>query len=96
MVREECSPAPGDGGQCQERHGYRQIGYESATQVSRNYARVFGLPPAEGAARILGGKREAPIASHLEDWLNRPVDISDWQLLANSVEKVGLSRLPAY
>ncbi len=31
-----------------------EVGYESATQFSRDYARVFGLPPAKDAARILG------------------------------------------
>jgi AraC-like DNA-binding protein len=30
-----------------------EVGYESATQFSRDYARVFGLPPARDAARIL-------------------------------------------
>lgn len=29
------------------------VGYESATQFSRDYARVFGLPPARDAERIL-------------------------------------------
>ncbi|VII91119.1 Transcriptional regulator, AraC family [Pseudomonas sp. FG-3G] len=31
-----------------------EVGYESATQFSRDYARVFGLPPARDAARIQG------------------------------------------
>lgn len=31
-----------------------EVGYESATQFSRDYARVFGLPPAKDAGRILG------------------------------------------
>lgn len=31
-----------------------EVGYESATQFSRDYARVFGLPPAQDAGRILG------------------------------------------
>lgn len=31
-----------------------EVGYESATQFSRDYARVFGLPPARDAARIMG------------------------------------------
>lgn len=30
-----------------------EVGYESATQFSRDYARVFGIPPARDAARIL-------------------------------------------
>ncbi|PHX41596.1 AraC family transcriptional regulator [Pseudomonas sp. NZIPFR-PS5] len=30
-----------------------EVGYESATQFSRDYARVFGLPPARDAGRIL-------------------------------------------
>jgi transcriptional regulator GlxA family with amidase domain len=30
-----------------------EVGYESATQFSRDYARVFGLPPARDTARIL-------------------------------------------
>ncbi|UVH51156.1 AraC family transcriptional regulator [Pseudomonas sp. CBSPBW29] len=34
-----------------------EVGYESATQFSRDYARVFGLPPARDAARILGENR---------------------------------------
>ncbi|WP_185058171.1 AraC family transcriptional regulator [Pseudomonas frederiksbergensis] len=35
------------------------VGYESATQFSRDYARVFGLPPARDAARILADTRGA-------------------------------------
>ncbi|RON57997.1 AraC family transcriptional regulator [Pseudomonas frederiksbergensis] len=34
-----------------------EVGYESPTQFSRDYARVFGLPPARDAARILGETR---------------------------------------
>ncbi len=34
-----------------------EVGYESPTQFSRDYARVFGLPPARDAARILAGTR---------------------------------------
>ncbi len=30
------------------------VGYESATQFSRDYARAFGLPPGRDAARMLG------------------------------------------
>jgi AraC-like DNA-binding protein len=30
-----------------------EVGYESATQFSRDYSRVFGLPPAQDAGRIL-------------------------------------------
>jgi AraC-like DNA-binding protein len=37
-----------------------EVGYESATQFSRDYARVFGLPPARDAARILGETRSLP------------------------------------
>ncbi len=51
------SPAPGqntDGGPCQERHGCFEVGYESATQFSRDYSRVFGLPLTQDAGRILG------------------------------------------
>lgn len=33
------------------------VGYESATQFSRDYARVFGLPPAKDAARIVAETR---------------------------------------
>lgn len=33
------------------------VGYESATQFSRDYARVFGLPPARDTARILAANR---------------------------------------
>jgi AraC-like DNA-binding protein len=33
------------------------VGYESATQFSREYARAFGLPPTQDAARILSGIR---------------------------------------
>ncbi|TGS85760.1 AraC family transcriptional regulator, partial [bacterium M00.F.Ca.ET.177.01.1.1] len=29
------------------------VGYESASQFSREYARQFGLPPARDAARLL-------------------------------------------
>ena len=34
-----------------------EVGYESATQFSREYARAFGLPPARDAARIVAGFR---------------------------------------
>jgi AraC-like DNA-binding protein len=34
-----------------------EVGYESATQFSRDYVRVFGLPPARDAARILSETR---------------------------------------
>ena len=34
-----------------------EVGYESATQFSRDYAKVFGLSPARDAARILGDVR---------------------------------------
>lgn len=34
-----------------------EVGYESATQFSRDYARVFGLPPAKDARRILGATK---------------------------------------
>lgn len=34
-----------------------EVGYESATQFSREYARAFGLPPARDAARIQAGRR---------------------------------------
>lgn len=34
-----------------------EVGYESATQFSRDYAKVFGLPPSQDAGRILGRAR---------------------------------------
>ena len=34
-----------------------EVGYESATQFSREYAREFGLPPARDAARIVADFR---------------------------------------
>jgi AraC-like DNA-binding protein len=34
-----------------------EVGYESATQFGREYARAFGLPPARDAARITGRLR---------------------------------------
>lgn len=34
-----------------------EVGYESATQFSRDYARVFGLPPAQDAGRILANTK---------------------------------------
>lgn len=34
------------------------VGYESPTQFSREYARAFGLPPARDAARILAASRK--------------------------------------
>jgi len=34
-----------------------EVGYESPTQFSREYARAFGLPPAKDAARIIAGLR---------------------------------------
>lgn len=37
-----------------------EVGYESPTQFSREYARAFGLPPAHDAARIVAGTRKRP------------------------------------
>ncbi|WP_338747042.1 AraC family transcriptional regulator [Pseudomonas putida] len=34
-----------------------EVGYESSNQFSRDYAKVFGLPPSRDAARILGENR---------------------------------------
>ncbi|MEJ5127457.1 AraC family transcriptional regulator [Comamonas sp. MYb21] len=34
-----------------------EVGYESATQFSREYARAFGMPPAKDAARLAAGMR---------------------------------------
>lgn len=34
-----------------------EVGYESPTQFSRDYARVFGLAPASDTRRILGGTK---------------------------------------
>jgi transcriptional regulator GlxA family with amidase domain len=34
-----------------------EVGYESATQFSRDYARVFGLPPGRDAGRILANTK---------------------------------------
>lgn len=34
-----------------------EVGYESATQFSRDYAKVFGLPPSQDASRIHGEAR---------------------------------------
>ncbi|KIF55246.1 AraC family transcriptional regulator [Pseudomonas fluorescens] len=36
-----------------------EVGYESATQFSRDYARVFGLPPSRDAVRILAETRSS-------------------------------------
>ncbi|WP_178081333.1 MULTISPECIES: AraC family transcriptional regulator [unclassified Pseudomonas] len=36
-----------------------EVGYESATQFSRDYTRVFGLPPSRDAVRILGETRSS-------------------------------------
>lgn len=37
-----------------------EVGYESATQFSREYARLFGAPPAQDATRIIAAQRQAP------------------------------------
>ncbi len=34
-----------------------EVGYESATQFSRDYAKVFGLPPSQEANRIFSQAR---------------------------------------
>jgi AraC-like DNA-binding protein len=34
-----------------------EVGYESPTQFSREYARAFGLPPSQDAARIISSFR---------------------------------------
>ncbi|MCV4264302.1 AraC family transcriptional regulator [Pseudomonas capsici] len=41
--------------------GYR-VGYESPSQFSRDYARMFGLPPARDAGRLRGAV-QAPLTS---------------------------------
>jgi AraC-like DNA-binding protein len=38
-----------------------EVGYEGATQFSREYARVFGLPPGQDAEQILA--RYVPTAA---------------------------------
>ena len=38
-----------------------EVGYESATQFSRDYARVFGLPPSRDAVRIFKEIRSSAI-----------------------------------
>jgi AraC-like DNA-binding protein len=40
-----------------------EVGYESANQFSREYARAFGLPPARDVARIEAGVRRIRTAS---------------------------------
>lgn len=37
------------------------VGYESASQFSREYARQFGLPPARDAARLLANGEAAAL-----------------------------------
>lgn len=37
-----------------------EVGYESATQFSRDYTKVFGLPPSQDASRIRGQARVIP------------------------------------
>jgi AraC-like DNA-binding protein len=37
-----------------------EVGYESPTQFSREYARAFGLPPAKDVARIIAEMRPGP------------------------------------
>ncbi|MCK0714395.1 AraC family transcriptional regulator N-terminal domain-containing protein [Chromohalobacter sarecensis] len=39
-----------------------EVGYESATQFSRDYARIFGLPPSRDTARILGKTKGSGVA----------------------------------
>ncbi len=39
-------------------HGHLLREYESATQFSLEYARSFGLPPSQDAARIVANFRE--------------------------------------
>jgi AraC-like DNA-binding protein len=38
-----------------------EVGYESPTQFSREYARAFGRPPSRDAARIVAGLRGRPL-----------------------------------
>jgi len=33
------------------------VGYESPTQFTREYARAFGLPPSQDAARMMASRR---------------------------------------
>lgn len=40
-----------------------EVGYESATEFSRGYARLFGLPPARDAARIAAHARGNTVRS---------------------------------
>jgi len=39
-----------------------EVGYESATQFSRDYTRIFGLPPSRDAERILGQTKGSGVA----------------------------------
>ena len=39
-----------------------EVGYESASQFSREYARLFGLPPSRDAARFRAGEYADPIS----------------------------------
>jgi AraC-like DNA-binding protein len=39
------------------------VGYESPTQFSREYARAFGLPPTQDAARIVAEARRHGVPS---------------------------------
>ncbi|WP_258190382.1 AraC family transcriptional regulator [Stutzerimonas azotifigens] len=51
-----------------------EVGYESATQFTRDYARVFGLPPARDAARILNETRADKWTLARSDTDQRAVD----------------------
>ena len=39
------------------------VGYESASQFSREYARMFGVPPGRDAERLRGGDAEEASAT---------------------------------
>jgi AraC-like DNA-binding protein len=45
-----------------------EVGYESATQFSREYARAFGLPPARDSARLLATYAPRAEADNVAAW----------------------------
>jgi AraC-like DNA-binding protein len=41
------------------------VGYESTSQFTREYGRLFGLPPAKDAARLLASRPGRPVRSRI-------------------------------
>jgi transcriptional regulator GlxA family with amidase domain len=50
------------------------VGYESPSQFSHDYRRLFGAPPGRDAARLLGGTDSAPVRADTPRSSSAPIN----------------------